>query len=414
MHHYQGLIGLIILLLLAWSLSEQQKALNWRTVVVGMALQFILAIILVKLPASRTVFILLNGAILALEKATTAGTSVVFGYLGGGPLPFAESFPGNSFVLAFRALPLVLVISALSSLLFYWRILPLIVKGGSWLLEKSMGIGGALGVSAAANVFVGMVEAPLLIRPYLVQMSRGELFAVMTCGMSTIAGTVLVLYASILKNTIPDAIGHILTASLISAPAALVIAHLMVPHIGQITTGELEPQVTATSSMDSIFNGTLEGLKLLLNIIVMLIVMIALVSLVNQILGLLPLIGGKTVTLQRVIGWCLSPLAWTLGVPWSEATIVGGLLGTKVILNELVAYLDMAAIGPESMSEKGRLIATYALCGFANFGSLGIMVGGLGAMAPERRSEIVSLGLKSILAGMFATCMTGAVIGLIW
>ncbi|MFZ3048361.1 MAG: nucleoside transporter C-terminal domain-containing protein [Desulfatirhabdiaceae bacterium] len=414
MHHYQGLIGLIILLLLAWSLSEQQKALNWRTVIVGIALQFILAAILVKLPASRKVFILLNGVILALEKATTAGTSMVFGYLGGGPLPFAESFPGNSFVLAFRALPLVLVISALSSLLFYWRILPLIVKGGSWLLEKSMGIGGALGVSAAANVFVGMVEAPLLIRPYLVQMSRGELFAVMTCGMSTIAGTVLVLYASILKNTIPDALGHILTASLISAPAALVIAHLMVPHIGRMTTGELEPQMTAISSMDSIFNGTLEGLKLILNIIVMLIVMIALVSLVNQILGFLPLIDGKTVTLQWVIGWCLSPLAWTLGVPWSEATIVGGLLGTKVILNELVAYLDMAAIGSESMSEKGRLIATYALCGFANFGSLGIMVGGLSAMAPERRSEIVSLGLKSILSGMFATCMTGAVIGLIW
>jgi CNT family concentrative nucleoside transporter len=372
-----------------------------------------LALILVELPVSRLLFVWLNKAVLTIEQATMAGTSVVFGYLGGAPVPFEEPFPGSSFILAFRALPLVLVISALSSLLFYWRVLPLVVKACSSLLERTLGIGGALGVSAAANVFVGMVEAPLLIRPYLLRMSRGELFAVMTCGMSTIAGTVLVLYASILQPVIPDALGHILTASLISAPAALAVALLMVPHCGEMTTGTLEPSLEAKSSMDAIVHGTLEGLKLLLSIVALLIVLIAMVSIVNSGLGLLPFIDGSALTLQRLLGWLFAPLTWAIGIPWHESAVAGSLLGTKTILNELVAYLNLSALGPEDLSERSRLIMTYALCGFANLGSLGIMLGGLGAMAPERREEIVSLGFKSILSGTMATCMTGAVVGLL-
>jgi len=310
-------------------------------------------------------------------------------------------------------LPLVLVISALSSLLFYWRVLPLIVKGCSSLLQKSLGIGGALGISAAANVFVGMVEAPLLVRPYLLEMTRGELFAVMTSGMSTIAGTVLVLYASILQPVVPDALGHILTASLISAPAALAIALLMVPHTGVMTTGTLEPLVKAKSSMDAIVHGTLEGVGLLLNITAMLIVMIALVSIVNTCLGILPPVDGTALTLQRLLGWLFAPVTWSLGIPWHESAVAGSLLGTKTILNELLAYLNLSALGPDVLSERSRLIMTYALCGFANLGSLGIMLGGLGAMVPERREEIVALGFKSILSGTMASCMTGAVIGLL-
>jgi CNT family concentrative nucleoside transporter len=413
MLHLQGLVGLFFLVALAWGLSESRKDINWRTVVTGLLLQFALALILVELPVSRLLFVWLNKAVLAIEQATMAGTSVVFGYLGGAPLPFEEPFPGSSFVLAFRALPLVLVISALSSLLFYWRVLPLVVKACSSLLERTLGIGGALGVSAAANVFVGMVEAPLLIRPYLLRMSRGELFAVMTCGMSTIAGTVLVLYASILQPVIPDALGHILTASLISAPAALAVALLMVPHCGEMTTGTLEPSLEAKSSMDAIVHGTLEGLKLLLSIVALLIVLIAMVSIVNSGLGLLPFIDGSALTLQRLLGWLFAPLTWAIGIPWHESAVAGSLLGTKTILNELVAYLNLSALGPEDLSERSRLIMTYALCGFANLGSLGIMLGGLGAMAPERREEIVSLGFKSILSGTMATCMTGAVVGLL-
>ncbi len=411
---FQGVAGLIVLLLIAWGLSEDRKAIGWRPILIGLAAQLLLAILLVKLPASRLFFLWLNNLVLALEQATMSGTSLVFGYLGGSSLPFEEPFPGSAYILAFRALPLVLVVSALSALLFYWRVLPLIVKGGSWMLEKTLGVGGALGVSAAANVFVGMVEAPLLIRPYLMQLSRGELFAVMTCGMSTIAGTVLVLYASILQPVLPDALGHILTASLISAPAALAIALMMVPHSGEMTTGRIEPALNARSSMDAIVQGTLEGLKLLLNIIAMLIVFIALVGLVNIGLGFLPLIADAPITLQRALGWLFAPLAWLIGIPWQEAATAGSLLGTKTILNELVAYLNMTSLEEGLLSSRSQLIMTYALCGFANLGSLGIMLGGMGAMAPERRDEIVSLGFKSILSGTMATCMTGAIVGLLY
>jgi len=413
MEQYQGIVGLFVLIGIAWSCCENRKAIQWRHVAAGLALQAVLAVLLVRLPVSQSVFIWLNRAVLALEQATTAGTTLVFGYLGGGLLPFPEPFSGSAYILAFRALPLVLVVSALSSLLFYWKILPLIVKAGSWLLERTLGVGGALGVSAAANVFVGMVEAPLMIRPYLQQMSRGELFAVMTCGMSTIAGTVLVLYASILNPVLPDALGHILTASLISAPAASSIALLMVPHSGEMTSGRIDPPVTASSAMDAVVQGTVQGLKLLLNIVAMLVVLIALVSLVNIFLGVLPEVAGAPLTLQRLLGWGFAPLSWTLGVPWHEAVVAGSLLGTKTILNELVAYLNLASLDPAELSLRSRLIMTYSLCGFANLGSLGIMLGGIGVMVPERREEIVSLGFKSIIGGTLATCMTGAVVGLL-
>ena len=413
MEQYQGIVGLFVLIGIAWSCCENRKAIQWRHVAGGLALQAVLAVLLVRLPVSQSVFIWLNRAVLAMEQATTAGTTLVFGYLGGGLLPFSEPFNGSAYILAFRALPLVLVVSAISSLLFYWKILPSFVKAGSWLLERSLGVGGALGVSAAANVFVGMVEAPLLIRPYLQRMSRGELFAVMTCGMSTIAGTVLVLYASILNPVLPDALGHILTASLISAPAALSIALLMVPHCGEMTTGRIDPPVTASSAMDAVVQGTIQGLKLLLNIVAMLVVLIALVSLVNIFLGVLPEVAGAPLTLQRILGWGFAPLTWTLGVPWHEAAVAGSLLGTKTILNELVAYLNLAGLDPAELSLRSRLIMTYALCGFANLGSLGIMLGGIGVMVPERREEIVSLGFKSIIGGTLATCMTGAVVGLL-
>ncbi|MEO7727633.1 MAG: nucleoside transporter C-terminal domain-containing protein [Burkholderiales bacterium] len=410
----QSACGFIAILAVAWVVSEKRSVVAWRTVIAGVVLQFVIAAALLKLTLFKQFFLALNNTLLALEKATQAGTSFVFGYLGGAGLPYAETGAGSSFVLAFRALPLVLVISALSALLFYWRVLPLVVRGISRVLEAAMGVGGAVGLSTAANIFVGMVEAPLFIRPYLAQMSRGELFIVMTCGMAGISGTVMVIYASFLGPVIPDALGHILIASIISAPAAIVIAVLMVPPTGAATSGQLVPAQQATSSMDAITRGTLDGLALLLNIVALLVVLIALVTLANLLLEALPAVDGRPITLQRMLGTLMAPLAWLIGVPWSEAPAAGALLGTKTVLNEFIAYLDLAHLPNGALSPRSRMLMTYALCGFANFGSLGILIGGMATMAPERRDEIVGLGMKSIVAGTLATCMTGAVVGVFW
>ncbi|MBT3048616.1 MAG: nucleoside transporter C-terminal domain-containing protein [Candidatus Thiodiazotropha sp.] len=411
----QGVLGLVLLPLLAWLISENRRAFNWRVPAAGLALQLILALLLLKLSLFQALFIQLNQALLIVQQATEAGTSFVFGYLGGAESPFLESDSdsGSSFILAFRALPLVLVISALSALLFHWRVLQRVVELFSWLLRKSLGISGALGLGAAANVFVGMVESPLLIRPYLNRLTRSELFSLMTLGMATIAGTVLVLYASLLEGVVANPVGHLLTASLISAPAAIMISRLMIPETQPGTAAELTDIQGANSSMEAITNGTLEGLKLLANIVALLLVLVALVSLLNQLLGLLPTIQEQPLSLQRLLGWLMAPLAWIMGIPWSEAVTAGSLLGTKTVLNELLAYLELARLPGEALGERSRLILTYALCGFANFGSLGIMLGGLGAMVPERRVEIVALGMKSIVAGTLATLLTGTVAGLV-
>ncbi len=410
----QSAFGFAAILALAWLVSENRRATPWRTVLAGAGLQLVLAAALLKLEVFKLFFLALNQVLLSLEKATQAGTSFVFGYVGGAPPPFAETGAGSSFTLAFRVLPIILVISALSALLFYWRVLPWIVRSLSLLLEKTLGVGGAVGLSTAANIFVGMVEAPLFIRPYLAQLSRGELFIVMSGGMAGIAGSVMVIYASILGPVIPDALGHILIASIISAPAAIVVSVLMVPPQGEPTSGRLVPPEQASSSMDAITKGTLDGLALLLNIVALLIVLVALVTLANVMLEALPAIAGKPVTLQRMLGFVLAPLAWLIGVPWSEAPAAGALLGTKTVLNEFIAYLDLAHLPEGTLSLRSRMLMTYALCGFANLGSLGILIGGLATMVPERRDEVVALGFKSIIAGTLATCMTGAIVGMLW
>ena len=390
------------LVALAWALSENRRAVPWRAVASGLVLLVALALLFLKVPFIKEAFMKANDALLVLERATQAGTSLVFGYLGGGPAPYQVSDAGSNFVLAFRALPIVLIMSALSALLFYWRILPAIVRGISFLLEKTMRIGGVVGLSAAANVFVGMVEAPLFVRPYLARLSRGELFAIMAGGMASIAGTVLFLYGSILSRAQPDAVAHLLIASILSAPAALVIAFVMVPP-GLTASESLKLESEASGAMDALTRGTLEGAQLLINIVAMLIVFVALVALVNLLIA--------PYTLQGLLGSLLAPLAWLAGIPWAEAHAAGALLGTKTVINELVAYLDLAA--SPGLSERSRLLMTYALCGFANLGSLGIMIGGLGTMSPERRRDVVDLGIKSIAAGTLATCLTAAAVSLI-
>jgi CNT family concentrative nucleoside transporter len=413
----QSLAGFFALHALAWLASERRAAIAWRPVAAGMALTFALAVVFLKLPVFADAFLWLNRAVGALDRATQAGTSFVFGYLGGGPLPYEEKPAVSSFILAFRALPLVLVISALSALFYHWRVLPWLVRGFSWLLVRTMRVGGAVGLSAAANVFVGMVEAPLVVRPYVAAMTRSELFVTMSCGMATIAGTVMVLYATFLARTVPDALAHILVASIIATPAAIAVALLMVPPEPGEASGGTDAKLVpsdATGSMDAVTRGTMDGVQLLIAIVAMLLVFVALVNLANAVLALLPDVAGSAVTLQRVLGIAMAPLAWLAGIPWSEAQAAGQLLGTKTVLNELIAYLDLAALPPEALGARSRLIMTYALCGFANLGSLGIMIGGLATMAPERRGEIVRLGAKTLVSGTLATLIAGSVVGVIY
>jgi len=411
----RGFFGLLALVGVAYLFSEERRRIPWKTVGYAILLQLLLAVVLLKLAPTRHLFLILNTVISSLEQALQEGTSMVFGYLGGAPLPFAETpLKRGSYILAFRGLPMVLLASALSSLLFYWRILPRIVRSFSWLLRRTMGVGGAEGLANSANIFIGMVEAPLFIRPYLTSLTRGELFSIMTCGMATIAGTVMVLYAGVLKPVIPDAMGHLLTASIISAPAAIALARIMVPTVrGKETDAEMVAPAPADSAMEAVTNGTLEGIKLVINIVAMLVVLVSLVGLVNIGLGLLPEVGAGHLTLQRMLGVIVSPVMWLIGIPWHECMTAGSLMGTKTVLNELLAYLEMAGLSPEALSDRTRLILTYAMCGFANPGSLGIMLGGLGAMAPARRAEIVALGARSILAGTLATCMTGTIVGIL-
>jgi CNT family concentrative nucleoside transporter len=405
-------LGVGSLLLLAFLCSEDRRHVPWRTVVSGVALQIVFALILIGIPGTNRAMFWLNDAANALHDATLTGTQFVFGYLGGGVPAFAETHPGASFILAFQALPLVLTISALASLLFYWGVLQRITGAFAWLLRSSMGISGALALGAAVHVFVGMVEAPLLVRPYLVRMQRGELFALMTCGMAGVAGTVMIIYASFLSPFVPNALGNILIASIISTPAGLAVAALMVPFVpSDRPEARLVIEDPPHSSLDALVKGTVDGIPILAAIIAVLLVTVALVALVNAALGLLPGWDGAAITLQRLFALPFRPVMWLIGVPWAETGSASMLMATKTVLNEFVAYLNFSQMPAETFSPRTRIVLTYALCGFANFGSLGIVIGGLGAMIPARRAEIVDLGFRTILSGTLATCMSGAIAG---
>jgi len=408
----QSGLGLLALTALAWALGGFRRGVAWRVVVVGIGLQIGLAAALLHVAPLRALFAVFGGAVAALAQATRAGTALVFGYLGGAALPFAEPFPGAGFILFFQALPLVLVVGALSALLYHWRVLPVVVAALARVLTRLFGISGATGFSVAANVFVGMVEAPLLIRPWLARLTRSELFVVMTAGLATISGNTLVLYALILTPVVPDAAGQLLVASLVSAPAAILVALLMLPPRAGEAPVIAETMADAPrlydSAMEALVRGTMDGLQLLLGIMAMLIVFVALVALANMAIE--PLTG---LTLQRIAGVIFWPLAFAMGIPAESAGVVGASLGVKIVVNEFVAYLELASSGGLGLSERSRLILTYALCGFTNFGSVGIMLGGMVAMCPERRADIVKLGLPALVSSSIACCMTGAVVGLL-
>lgn len=415
MRQLQSAFGIFALLAIAWAISEERRAVSWRQTAIGLAVSFASAALFIKVPRASAAFAAINAAVDALAQASRAGTSFVFGYIGGGTLPFELKVPGAEFSLAFQALPVVLLISVLTSLLFHWRILPPIVRALSWVFERTLGVGGAVALSAAANIFLGMVEAPLFIRPYLVNLTRAELFTVMTAGMACIAGTVLVVYATLLGPVIPNAAAHLVVASVLDAPAAILISMIMVPDPHRQRTGAslIDPGRVASSSMEAIVQGAATGLELLLNICVMLIVLVALVHLANTILGLLPAIGGEPISLQRVLGYAMAPICWLMGIPWDQAPAAGSLMGTKTILNEFIAYVELSMLAPDELDPRSRLIMLYALCGFANFGSLGIMISGLSTLAPERRKDVISLSVKSIISGTLATCLIGAMVGVL-
>jgi CNT family concentrative nucleoside transporter len=415
MLHLQSLLGIFVLLGLAWLISEHRAAVAWRQAAIGLVLTFVTALVLLKLPGAARAFAAVNDAVDAIAAASRAGTSFVFGYLGGGQLPFELKVPGAEFVLAFQALPIVLVMSVLTTLLFHWRILPPVVRGFSWLLERTLKVGGAVGLSTAANIFLGMVEAPLFIRPYLATLTRSELFIVMTGGMAGIAGTVLVIYATLLGSIVPNAAAHFVIASVMGAPAAILISLIMVPEREARPSAGTVPEVAkvAASTMDAIVRGTAAGLELLLNICAMLIVLVALVHLANAIIGVLPAVAGAPITLQRLLGIAMAPVCWLMGIPWSEAATAGSLMGIKTILNEFIAYVELSKLPADALAPRSRLIMLYAMCGFANFGSLGIMIAGLATMAPERRDDVLSLGVKSIVSGTLVTCLMGAIVGLL-
>jgi len=413
MTYIQALVGIVTIITAAWLIGGR-KPIDRKMLIGGLALQLLFVVLFLKVPFANEALAALNQLVIMLDNATTAGTSFVFGYLGGGELPFEATSPDKVFILAFKALPLIIVVSALSALFFYWRILPWIIGLFSRLLSKSMGISGALGLGAAANIFVGMIEAPLLVRPYIMRLSRGELFALMTSGMATIAGTMMVLYASILSPVRADALTHILAASVMSVPAALMIAAIMIPFRDTDTEEQVEIRSEDQGAFDAITRGTLDGVKLLINVTAMLVVFVALVALVNMLLALLPDVADSPLTLQRLLGYLFAPLVWLMGIPADEVLFAGSLMGTKTVLNEFLAYLALVSAPEGSLSERSEIIMIYAMCGFANFGSLGIMIGGIGTMAPERRAEVAELGLLSIVAGTLSTMLTGTVVGAIY
>jgi len=413
----QALFGIVVFVAIAVVFSEQRTLPGWRLLVAGLGLQFLFAFAVFNLNFLQQMLSLINRGVNAVVNATESGTLFIFGYLGGDPLnvdyPFSISEPGATMILAFRILPLVLMFTVLSAILWHYRVLPVIIKGFSLVLRKSLNVSGAVGFSSAANIFIGMIESPALIRPYIAVLTRSELFVVMSCGMATIAGSVMVFYSIILQGTLDDPLGHIITASVISAPAAIMIALIMVPEKGAVSSEEIQLSVEYKSLMDAITKGTYDGVRLMVSVGAMLLVLVALVALLNSLFSLIPFPGDDPLTLQRLFGYVFAPLTLLMGIPWSEAQISGSLMGTKTALNELLAFLALAELPAGSLSEKSTIIMTYALCGFANFGSLGIMIAGLSGMCPERATEIVELAPKSLISGTLATCMTGAIAGLL-
>ena len=413
----QIILGGIILILLGAVFSRNFRKINPLYLFNAIALQFLLSFLLIKVPPITNAFNSLSKGVLALKEATDKGTSFVFGYLAeGAPKPFEVVDPAFANIFIFSGLMLIIVVSALSAIFWHWRILPIIIKAIATLFKKPLNVGGPVGLSSTANIIFGQVEAPLLIRPYLSKMSKHELLVLMTVGMSTISGGVMVVFVTMLSDLYSEnLIGHFLTASIISVPAAIMYANIMLPSdLKTEDESEIEQSKLYRGTMDALTSGTQDGLQITLNIAALLLVLITIVNLVNTGLeALLPQVSGESITLERIAGWIFAPIAWCMGIPSSEIQLAGSLLGVKFILNEFVAYINLSSIDPSALSEKSRVIMLYALCGFANLSSVGILLSGIGTMIPERKGDLISVSGKALIGATLASCFTGLIVGII-
>ena len=409
----RGLVGLAAFIGIAWLMSEDRKAFAPRAVVTGLAMQILLALLLTRLPIITNALGELARGVDSLQSSAGAGANFVFGYLGGGPQPFVPA-AGNpsTFIFGLQVLPAVLLVSALAALLWHWGVLRWIVRGAAWLFGRLFGVSGPVGVSTAACIFLGMIEAPLLVRPLIPRLSRGEIFIIMVDGLSVIAGSTMILLGTLLAPKVPGAFTHLLTASLISTPMAIVMARIIVPSDIYRDRVTITLESSYRSSLDAMTHGTINAVKVAAYVVAMLIVFVGTLALIDKTLALIPVTGGP-ITLSGIFGWLFAPVAWLMGVSSGDYQTIGSLLGTKVAANEVVAYGQLLALPPGSVSEKSQLIATYSLCSFGNFGSVAILIGTLAAMAPEKGEEVVQLGPKAIVAAFLTTCMTGTIIGLL-
>ena len=408
----QSLLGLVVIVAVCWAISENRKAFPWRLTIGAILVQAGLVLALFAIPGSQAVLAAVTGAVDGLAVATTEGTKFVFGYLAGGDQPYAVSNQGALFTFAFQVLPLILVISALSALLWHWKILKWITLGFGFLFQKTMGLGGASALAVAANIFLGMIESPIVIRAYLDKLTRSEIFLMMVVGLATVAGSTMVAYATILSPVLPNAAGHVLVASIVSAPAGVLLARIIIPEKEGMggAVADYDSALKYDSAIDAIVKGTSDGLIVVLNISAVLIVFVALVALVNVMLGGF-VVFDAPLTVERMLGWIFAPVAWLIGVEWKDADVAGWLLGVKLTLTEFVAFIDLGKVPAAEMTERTRMLMTYALCGFANIGSVGITVTGLSVLMPERREEVLGMVWKGLFAGFLATLMTAAIVG---
>ena len=411
----QSVVGIALIMAVCWAASENRTAFPWKLAIGALLTQVVLVLALFGLPPIRAGLTSVGAAIDGLAVSTQTGVAFVFGFLSGaGQQPYPVDNAGALFVFGCSVLPVILVVCALAALLWHWRILKWITQGFGLVFQKAMGLRGPTALAVAATVFMGQVEGPIVIRAYLDKLSRSELFMLLTVGMACVSGSTMVAYATILKDVLPGAAAHVLTASIISAPAGVLLARILIPRNPLTESAEDVAggkEKTYDSSIDALIKGTGDGLNIVLNVGATLIVFVALVAMVNAILGVIPPIGGAPVSVERILGYIFAPVAWCLGVAWKEALAAGQLLGVKLVLTEFTAFIRLGAIPVEDLSERTRIIMTYALCGFANIASIGINVAGYSVLMPERRGEVIQLASKAMLAGFFATCMTAAVIG---
>ncbi len=408
----RAILGLFVITAIAWLLSENKRKFPWKIVVGAVVMMYAFTLLLFGVPIIRAGLDSVNNGINVLIAATREGTAFVFGPVIGDQAKWEQLVGAPGPIFIFQLLPLIIVIGSLSAILWHWGILKVITNGFAFVFQRTMGMGGPTSLSVAANIFMGQTEAPLLIKPYLKVMTRSELLIVMATGFATIAGSVLVVYVTLLRDTLPAVAAHLITVSIIASPAAVALAMVMIPETEETSKSSGETDFKYHSTMDAFATGATDGIAIIWNIATMLIAALALVYITNALLGVIPVDvgGGKRLSLDLLLGWMFAPLMFMAGVPWSEAVQAGSFVGQKTVFTEFVAFINLGNLPADAMTERTRTIVTYAICGFANFGSMGILIGGLSIMCPERRPDFLSLAWKTLYSGTLATIMAAAVV----